>query len=461
MSNVLICEDDNTLAMILIEIIKDQGHSVVRVNNGRDAISKLSEQTPDLVLLDLKLPDMTGMQVIKKIKKYDDTIQVVILTAHGDVRTAVQAMKLGVFDYINKPFDNEELIMVSQKALQAQRMNREVEALRQQVADKQQRRQIILGDSLVMKTVFSQVKEVPNTNLTIVLQGESGTGKEVIAHLIHQYSGRKDQPFVAVDCGALPETLVESELFGYEKGAFTGADRRKLGQFELAIGGTLFLDEIGNLTFSTQAKLLRVLQERKINRLGGKQTIDVDVRVITATNVILEEAVKKGFFREDLYYRITEFVVKVPPLRERKEDIPLFAQYFVEEANKEFYKTVTIHQDAALSLQNYTWPGNIRELRNVIKRAVLLAEKEVLPQHLQISVRIPTSLDTFVKSRQPEDGKTTLHDASKYAADEVERQLILEVLKECGNNKQKAAEKLGISRRTLYNKLKTLNIEQN
>ncbi|MFA5858229.1 MAG: sigma-54 dependent transcriptional regulator [Elusimicrobiota bacterium] len=459
MANIMVVEDDNTLALILLEILKDQGHNVFRAPNGQAALDRLNEHIPDLVLQDLKLPDMSGMQVAERIKKHDDTIQIVILTAHGDVKSAVQAMKLGVYDYLNKPFDNEELIMVIDKALKAQKMNREMEALRQQVQDKHQR-QIVLGESMVMKTVLQQVKEVANTNLTIVLQGESGTGKEVISHLIHQYSPRKDRPFVAVDCGSLPDTLVESELFGYEKGAFTGADRRKLGQFELANGGTLFLDEIGNLPLPTQAKLLRVLQERKIQHLGGKQAIDVDVRVVTATNVILEDAVKKGFFREDLYYRITEFVIKIPPLRDRKEDIPIFAQYFVDEANKEFVKNITLSPLAIESLQSYTWPGNIRELRNVIKRGVLMAESEVTPQHLQISVRIPASLDTFVKTHvRVDENNANLRNASKYASDEVERQMILDVLKSVNNNKQKAAEKLGVSRRTLYNKLKALNID--
>lgn len=454
MARILLVEDDQTLARVLKDILEDVGHKVSHVSDGQSVFKYLQDELPDLVLLDMKLPDMTGIQILEKIKKVEESIQVIILTAYADVKTAVRAMKLGVFDYLSKPFDSEELILVIQKALQSQKIGREMEALRQQLIEKSSQSQIIVGQSAAMKQLLSQIKEVATTNLTVVLQGESGTGKEVLAHLIHQNSLRRDKTFIAVDCGALPETLVESELFGYERGAFTGADRRKLGQFELANEGTIFLDEIANLTFATQAKLLRVLQEKQIQRLGGKKVIDVDVRVIVATNVILEDAVKKKFFREDLYYRLAEFVLSVPSLRERKEDIELFAQHFLEEANKEFYKKTVFSKVALDSLHNYNWPGNIRELRNVVKRAVLLAGSEILPQHLQISVRIPTSLDKWSSEK-----RTTLKDAGKYAIEEVERKMIEEVLRETNYNKVKTAQILGISRRALYNKIELFGIK--
>src|SRR3989338_3246000 len=370
MEKILIVEDNKDMQFNLSSVLKDAGFEAVVAGDGKRTLKEVEKSSPNLVLLDIKLPDMDGISILEEIKKNDKDVVVIMLTAYGDVKGAVRAMKLGAFDYVAKPFDNEELILIVKKALQTQSLSREVESLRKKLGEKTLGEET-MGESPLIKQVLKQVEIIAPTAMTVILQGESGTGKEVIANLIHRKSKRKDKPLVAVDCSSIPETLVESELFGYEKGAFTGADDRKEGKFEQANGGTLFFDEVTNLPNAVQMKLLRVIQERKLQHLGGKRDIGVDVRIIVATNINLSDAVKAGKFRDDLFHRLNEFHINLPPLRERKEDFPILTKYFLEMADLELGKKVEgFSGDAMKFLLVYHWPGNVRELKNVIKKAV-------------------------------------------------------------------------------------------
>jgi DNA-binding NtrC family response regulator len=367
------------------------------------------------------------------------------------VKGAVKAMKLGAFDYITKPFDNEELVIIIKKALNARSLSKEVQSLRRQLDEKNLIDEVI-GESPEFKQVLKQVQIIAPTTMTVMIQGESGTGKEVICNLIHKLSSRKDKPLVAIDCGAIPDTLVESELFGHEKGAFTGADSQKTGKFEQADGGTLFLDELTNLTEANQMRLLRVLQERKFQRLGGKKTIEVDVRIIAASNIKLSDAVNEGIFRNDLYYRLNEFHIEIPLLKNRKEDIPKLAKYFLDKANSELGKDIKGFSTEALKIiLNYNWPGNVRELKNIVKRGVLLTETEMVTPDV-------LSINTYPSANESEDeipeDSGSLHGATK----QVERELIKKALEQTAGNKIKAAQLLKMNRKTLYRKIKALGI---
>src|SRR3990167_1826997 len=335
---ILVLDDGKELWFNLSSIVKDEGYDVLAVGDGREALKAVQNNSPNLALLDIRLPSMDGMEILKKLKGIDKDLLIIMLTAYVEVKDAVKAMKLGAFDYITKPFDNEELILVIKKALHTQSLSREVEYLRKKLDQAPVSIEETMGDSLQIKQVLKQVEIIAATNMTVILQGESGTGKEVIAKMIHEKSLRKDKPFIAIDCGAIPDTLVESELFGYEKGAFTGAEERKEGKFEQSNGGTLFFDEITNLPNSIQMKLLRAVQERKFQHLGGNRYIAADVRIIVATNISLSEAVKIGKFRDDLFHRLNEFHIDLPPLRERKEDLPVLTKYFLDEANRDLGK---------------------------------------------------------------------------------------------------------------------------
>jgi DNA-binding NtrC family response regulator len=450
---ILIIDDDRDMCLALSDLLKEEGYSTVTAHNGKDGLKFTEENQPDLILLDYKLPDIDGMKIIEEIKKIDKNLPVVMLTAYGEIKYAVQAMKAGAFDYITKPFDNEGISLVVKKAVRMQKLGREVEILRQRLEDKKEFYSLI-GKSPAMQEISEQIKKVALTDFTVFLQGESGTGKELVARTIHINSLRKGKPFITVDCGALPETLIESELFGYEKGAFTGADKSKLGQFELAEGGTIFLDEITNLTPEPQAKLLRVIQEKEIQHLGGKKKISVHVRIITASNLPLEKAVKERRLREDLYHRLNEFNIQLPPLRERTEDILLLANHFLKEVNEELNKQVQKISSKAVSLlKKYSWPGNVRELRNTIRRAVLLADNIVLPKHLQVSLRRPASLEEL-DSEKTEEKSISLKKAKVKTVESVEKKAIQETLLKTGYHRGKTAKILGIGYRTLYNKMK-------
>jgi len=446
---ILIVDDDKDLRFNLSGILKDEGYDVLAAEDGREALKITQNNFPDIVLLDICLPGMNGIEILERFKRTDKDLIIIMLTASAEVKSAVKAMKLGAFDYITKPFDNEELILTIKKALHTQYLSREVKSLRKKLGQVPAPIEDVMGDSPQIKQVLKQVKVIAPTNMTVILQGESGTGKEVIAKMIHEKSLRKDKPFVAIDCGAIPDTLVESELFGYEKGAFTGAEERKDGKFEQASGGTLFFDEITNIPNSIQMKLLRAVQERKFQHLGGKIDISVDVRIIVATNISLSEAVRTGKFRDDLFHRLNEFNIDLPPLRERKEDLPVLIKYFLDEANRDLGKKTTGFLGEAMRfLLDYRWPGNVRELKNVIKKAVLLADsKDITPACLSLN-----------NGNQPMQHHLQLDSKEGISIREVKRsieeKMIKDALAKAGGNKTKAAKILKIDRMTLYSRIK-------
>ena len=452
METILIVDDNEDLRFTLSDIIKSEGYKVLEAGEGTKALKQIKSNSPELVLLDMRLPGMDGMKILEEIKKFDSNIIVIMLTAFGDVKGAVKAMRLGAFDYLTKPFDNEELLIIIKKALDTRNLTKEVESLRKQLDEKNLQDEAI-GQSPEFSQVLKQAQIIGPTNMTVMIQGESGTGKEIICKLIHKLSLRKSQPFVAIDCGAIPDTLVESELFGHEKGAFTGADSPKQGKFEQAHGGTLFLDELTNLTEANQMKLLRVLEERKVQRLGGKKLIDVDVRIIVASNIKLFDAVQNKNFRSDLYYRLNEFHINLPLLKDRKDDIPILAKYFLDQANRELSKNVKgFTPEGARRLLNYGWPGNVRELKNIIKRAVLLCESNnITPVELGLD---SITFDTSSLTQSQNEASGSLEDATK----QVEKELIIKALEQTGGNKIKAAKLLKMNRKTLYRKIKNLGI---
>ncbi|MCG2754598.1 MAG: sigma-54 dependent transcriptional regulator [Desulfobacteraceae bacterium] len=455
MERILVVDDDKDLRFNLSSILKDEGYDVLAVGDGREALKAVQNNSPILVLLDIRLPEMDGMKILEKMKELNHNLAIIMLTAVTDVKDAVKAMRLGAYDYITKPFDNEELILTIKKALSTQYLSREVESLRRRLGERLAIEEV-MGESPQIKQVLKQVETIASTNMTVIIQGASGTGKELIAQLIHQKSLRKDKPFVAIDCGAIPETLVESELFGYERGAFTGAETRKEGKFEQANEGTLLLDEIANLTDAVQMKLLRVIQERRLQHLGGKRDIRIDVRIIVASNVNLSEAVRAGKFRNDLYHRLNEFQIELPKLTERKEDIPILAKYFLDEADSEFNKKVNgISSEAMKFLLNYSWPGNVRELRNIIKRAVLLAESD----SIELGNFPPDNLKLYGDRRKTDvtqslDKGVSFEEITK----ETEKDLIKKALERSGGNKIMAAEILKMNKKTLYRKMKKLGL---
>jgi DNA-binding NtrC family response regulator len=453
MDKILIVDDNKDLRFTLRAILEGEGYEVIDVEDGDKAIREVKKDPPDLVLLDLKLPGKDGLVILEEIKKLNSSISAIMLTGHAEVKSAVNAMKMGAHDYISKPFDNEEMILVIKRALDTRHLTKEVQFLRQKLDEKNVTEKT-LGNSPSVKHIIKQVEVVAPTDMTVVIEGESGTGKEVFANLVHKKSLRKDKPFIAIDCGAIPETLIESELFGYEKGAFTGADAQKEGKFEQANGGTLFLDEITNLSDGNQVKLLRVIQEKKLTRLGGKKITEVNVRIISATNKKLVDAVKEGKFRSDLYYRINEFQINLPPLRERKEDIPMLANYFVSEANQEMNKNIkSISSDVMKILLNHHWTGNIRELRNLMRRAVLLTEGSTVTEvDLLADPSLNTNDNSSVSSMSLEE--TSIDEVTK----NVEKEMIIKALKQTNGNKVKAANLLKINRKALYRKMKTLGL---
>ncbi|MBN1383399.1 MAG: sigma-54-dependent Fis family transcriptional regulator [Elusimicrobia bacterium] len=463
MKKVLILDDNPGICRTLSGILTDEGYDVIVANNGKEGLRKMKENRPDVVLLDIKLPDIDGLSLIGEHPKATENSAIIVLTGYGSIESAVKSMKLGVFDYLTKPFNEDKILLTIKNAI-------ETKMLRQKVNDLSERLyetceiDFVMGNNPKVKEIFTLIRKVAPTNLTVLLQGESGVGKGAIARLLHNYSLRKEKPFIAVDCGTLPENLVESELFGYEKGAFTGADRKKLGQFELAEEGTLFLNEISNMPLSAQAKLLKVLQEREIQRLGADRTIKVDVRIIVDSNISLEEKVKRKEFREDLYHRINEFTIMIPPLRERGNDIFLLSEYFLEEANREFHKQVNPFSDEIKELfALYSWPGNIRELKSTIKRAVLLADETILTEHLSPVIQDLKKEKSSILQQQPSikdksELITSLKQAKKEASLEVEQKAIRRLLQKTKNNRSKVAKELGISRRALYYKLKKLGI---
>jgi DNA-binding NtrC family response regulator len=446
---VLIVEDDPATRSGLAELVQNWGFLTDEAPDGETAMRKITTFRPAIIVSDLVMPRMGGLELLRALQDQLTDLTFILLTAQGTVDSAVEAIKEGAYDYLSKPVDPQRLQILLQKAVERQSTLREVRQLRRQLREQGSFGRII-GNSPGIRTVYRVIEQSAPTSASVLIAGESGTGKELIAQTIHEISPRATFPFVAINCAAIPETLLESEIFGHEKGAFTGATDRRTGVFELAHRGTLFLDEIAEMMPATQVKLLRVLQERTFRRLGGRQEISVDVRVIAATNVIPQDAVNNGKLREDLFYRLNVFALDLPPLRERREDIPLLVQSFLNEFNRTNGKAVRgVDQEAMYLMERYPWPGNIRELRNVIERATILADSEFIE-----SKHLPPTLIT-----RGEESLPTMTISPGTTVDEAERRLILLTLDHTRNNKTRAAEILGISLKTLHNKLNRMKDE--
>lgn len=464
MKAILIVEDDITFGMMLKTWLGKKGFDVSTVSNIARARKHIENQTVDLILSDLRLPDYEGIDLLKWMNDREMNIPLIIMTGYADIQSAVLAMKLGARDYIAKPVNPEELLKKISEALQAAdnpttihnpatihstartSANPKRNASNSQDISGSPHSSYLEGESDAAKQLYNYVGLVAPTNMSVLINGSSGTGKEYVAHRIHQLSKRSDKPFIAVDCGSIPKELAASEFFGHVKGSFTGALTDKTGAFVAANGGTIFLDEIGNLSYEVQIQLLRALQERKIRPVGSTQEISVDIRLVSATNENLEQAIEKGTFREDLYHRINEFTLRMPDLKERKEDILLFANFFLDQANKELDKhLIGFDTKASQALLNYHWPGNLRQMRNIIKRATLLAQGNfiTLSELGTELLETPVSATTNMALRN----------------EETEKEHILKALRQTGNNKSKAAQLLDIDRKTLYNKLKLYNID--
>jgi len=440
MAKILIVDDEEGIRSVLNRVL-GKSHETRQASNGAEALQAAQEFRPDLLICDLKMPELDGIGVLRGLQERNLDPLVIMLTAHGTVETAVEAMKLGAFDYLRKPFDVDEVRVVVDKALSIGQLKEEVKSLRRQ-AQKRDRLDRIVGKSKSMIQAYELIEQVAPSRSTVLITGESGTGKEMIARAIHAHSPRAEKAFIAVNCAAISGELLESELFGHEKGSFTGATSSKQGKFELANGGTLFLDEISEMAPRLQAKLLRVLQENEIDRVGGTAPIPVDVRILASTNRVLKDEIKKDRFREDLFYRLNVVNLSFPPLRERKEDIPLLANHFVGRYAEENGRTIGEIPDETMEvLMRYHWPGNVRELENVIERAVVLCRNGTLN---------PDTLPEEVREPQPSEG---LGIGIGMTTADAERVLILETLKSVDNSRTKAAEILGISIRTLRNKI--------
>ena len=447
---IMVVDDDKNTRRLIEDILtKTNQYEIVQASNGESCLRKLDEDGVDLVLIDLQMPGIDGIETMKRIKEKYSYLPVVIMTAHGTIERAVDSMKLGSYDFLTKPFPGDRLKVTVKNALEASALETEVKSLRSELKERYQLENII-GQSGVMQEVFRAVEKVVDSDVTVLIQGESGTGKELIARGIHNHcQARRSKPFVAVNCTALPESLLESELFGHEKGAFTGAASRRIGKFEMADGGTVFLDEIGDMSLSTQSKILRVLQEREFERLGGNSMVKVNIRLISATNKNLEEEVWEGRFREGLFYRISVFPIKLPPLRERKEDIPLLAAYFCKRYSEREKKRINGIQSEALKvLMGYHWPGNIRELENAIERSV------VITSSTEVSVEdLPPHVVAIGKEGIAEPAETLPQWIEK-----LEVEVLRKTLLEFEGNVTHAAKKLGIGRATIYRKAKKYNL---
>src|SRR5678816_1287990 len=446
---VLIVEDEPSTRLGLTELVRTWGFTAAAAADGQEALERITEFRPTIIISDLVMPRMGGLDLLRALASDGGEYTIVILTAQGTVETAVEAIKEGAYDYLTKPIEPQRLKILLDKIVERQDTLREVKVLRKQLRDQGSFGQMV-GSSSQMRKVYQTIEQAAPTSASVLIWGESGTGKELVAQTIHQLSPRQHQAFVPINCAAIPETLLESEIFGHEKGAFTGAFDRREGCFELADRGTLFLDEIAEMTPPTQVKLLRVLQERSFRRLGGRTEQSVDVRVIAATNVDPVEAVKQGKLREDLYYRLNVFAFRLPTLRERKDDLPLLVQAFIAEFNQRNQKSIAgVDQAAMRMIEHYAWPGNVRELRNVIERATILAPGPFIePKHLP-----PVLTDEPPVPQQPQ-----LALAPGTTVEEAERRLIVMTLAHTRDNKTRAAEILGISLKTLHNKLNKLRL---
>jgi len=460
MKRILIVDDEPNVHYSFQKIL-GLDYEILEARDGKEAVQKVQKESPDLVLLDVRIPGMDGLKVLDRIKELDSRIPVIVMTAFGTMQTAVEAMKLGAFEYILKPFDVPVILDLVKKSLAVgEAAKKKVSYPSSAVTGEEQ----IIGASAGMQEVYKLIGQVAEKDITVLVRGESGTGKELVARAIYQNSRRAKKAFIPVNCAAIPDTLLESELFGFEKGAFTGASEKWIGRFEQANGGTIFLDEVGSMSPSTQAKILRVLQEGEFNRLGGKEVVRVDVRILAATNMDLQKAVSTGKFREDLYYRLNVITVLLPPLRERKEDVPPLVNYFIQKYRGELGKEIQAVNPAALQkLQGYSWPGNVRELENIIKRAMVLARGNmILPDDIQIS--ISEGLHLLPGGEQVPAGEggfweKTFREGKGKVLKDLEKMAIERALQFSGGNQKKAAENLGISRTTLRAKMAEYKIK--
>jgi two-component system response regulator AtoC len=453
METILVVEDKDSMAEMLKETLESEGYKVISALDGTEGMRYLKGERIDLVLTDVKLPQKSGIDILKASKEENQLIPVIVMTAYGSIEIAVEAMKMGAFDFITKPFDTDHLLMLIKRALENQKLLTENILLKEEFRLKFGFPRII-GRSEKIADVAQMVQKVAPTKTTVLLLGESGTGKELFARAIHNLSNRQSYPFVPINCAAIPRDLLESELFGHEKGSYTGADAKKLGKFELADKGTIFLDEVGDMDLTIQSKLLRAIEEGEIERIGAGKTIKVDVRIVAASNKDIEKAVEDKKFREDLYYRVNVFPIKIPPLRERRDDIPLLVEYFINKYCLEIKTSLkSVSKEALNMLINYHWKGNVRELENAIERAIILCDGDVIaPEHFVLNKQF-----VFGSAKQSMDG--TLEDVAKEALRTAETQRIVIALKETRGNKSKAAEILRVSYKTLLTKIKEYGIE--
>ena len=447
MDKILVIDDNDSIRETLTNLLTRLNYSVLSASNGRMGIDIAKKEQPDLIISDLRMPQMDGLEVLEELQKYDPQIRVIIITAHDDMLTTIQAMQKGAYDFIEKPIEIERLKISIKRALQNKKLSEKIETIISDQTSSNRFESTLVGKSQIMREVYKKIGQVSANRVTVLIQGESGTGKELVAKSVHYGGITKDDPFVAVNCTAITETLLESELFGHEKGAFTGADKIKKGKFELAGEGTVFLDEISEMSPNLQVKLLRVLQEKEFERVGGESIIPMRARIITATNKDLTSLVKQGKFREDLYFRLKVVSLELPPLRDRKEDVPLLVTYFLNKINAELHKSVNKIPDEAMEyLKSYDWIGNVRELENTLMQAVVLTNGDVL---LKENIMIRSS------NRSLED-----YHPGRMSLSEIEKRHIEYVLNDTKWNKSKAAEILGISLPTLYSKIENYHLER-
>lgn len=452
MPSILVIDDKDSMRTMLSQTLLEEGYQVDVVEGGKKALDLARLKNYDLAVTDLKMPDMDGLQVLSGLKEIDGDISVIIMTAYGTVESAVEAMKKGAFDFITKPFEPDHLTVIIERALENRRLIAENSLLREELAQNLGFSEII-GQNEKMKEVSRLIQKVAVSDTSVLILGESGTGKELFARAIHNLSPRRDKPYVAINCAAIPHELLENELFGSEKGAYTSSVSRKMGKFEIAEGGTIFLDEIGDMDISLQAKLLRVLQQKSFERLGGTKAVSVNVRVNAATNMDLNEMIKRKQFREDLYYRLSVFPITIPPLRERSDDIRPLGEYFVNKYCREMKKQLkSLSKEALALLEKYHWPGNVRELENTIERAIILAEgKKITPDHL--AIRLPSTGEIRLREG------AGLKEIGAHAQMQAERAAIIRILSQVRGNKRKCAEILKIDYTTLFDKIKKYTID--
>ena len=455
-ASILLVEDKDSLRAMLKLALESQGHAVIEARDEPEAVAALHGSQPSLVLSDLRLPKGDGLGVLRAVKDLDSELPVIVMTAHGSIQDAVEAMKHGALDFLAKPVDPEHLLLLVSRALEQRRLLSEYRLIKEDLAQRRGGPSII-GDAPSLRQVLAAIDRAATTDTTVLLEGESGTGKELCARALHNASARANGPFVAINCAAIPETLLEAELFGYERGAFTGATQRKIGKFEMAQRGTIFLDEIGEMALALQAKMLRAIETKRIERLGGNGSITVDVRIVAATNRLLRQAVQSRQFREDLFFRLSVFPVTIPPLRERKEDIPKLAHHFVERVARDVGKKVTLAPETLSMLVEYAWPGNVRELQNAIERAVILADGEkLMPRHLNLSAPLAGApADPWDQL----DWSGTLADVTARFSTEAEKRKIAMALKQASGDKGRAADLLQINFKMLTAKLKQYGLD--